>query len=109
MEYDICSICIDKIDTDKMTTDCGHSFHNDCFSRWTVLYNNCPICRMPKVLKQKETDAEYYFPVSPIKPHYWEPEPRFAELDMIRKCTLVAILVIFMLAFVVSLAIEFTF
>ena len=47
-----CIICMDNLNNNLMTTNCGHKFHKKCLIRW--LKNNktyhgttgsCPICR----------------------------------------------------------------
>jgi hypothetical protein len=40
-----CSICIQPIGSNKVTTECGHSFHPICILKWISRQNNCPNCR----------------------------------------------------------------
>lgn len=42
---DVCSICLDNITADKITTPCNHSFHTACFMRWYNTATTCPVCR----------------------------------------------------------------
>lgn len=48
MKY-FCSICMNQITTNKIITECSHSFHELCIHKWINLpnynYNNCPVCR----------------------------------------------------------------
>lgn len=44
----ICSIChnaIERGDTVRQITNCGHFFHQTCIDRWFSQSNTCPICR----------------------------------------------------------------
>lgn len=42
-----CSICIDVISNGDISFvyNCGHIFHNECFSEWLSQGNICPLCR----------------------------------------------------------------
>ena len=41
-----CCICLDKNAEHWLTTQCNHSFHQECLSNWTRTNNaTCPICR----------------------------------------------------------------
>lgn len=40
----VCSICIDPIAI-GIITPCGHSFHSNCFIRWSNKSQSCPHCR----------------------------------------------------------------
>ena len=44
-----CSICLEHIINDdiKQKTECHHTFHADCLTRWTQANNSCPLCRTP--------------------------------------------------------------
>lgn len=41
----ICSICLDIINSDKMITSCSHCFHTDCLSKALNITPKCPYCR----------------------------------------------------------------
>lgn len=51
VDNNTCSICIDKINKDKITLKCNHTFHKKCIFEWinTNYENNnipcCPVCR----------------------------------------------------------------
>ena len=42
-----CSICLEDMEdtTIESKLECGHIFHKECISKWTVKNNNCPLCR----------------------------------------------------------------
>ena len=40
-----CSICLEDLNDDIMTTSCGHTFHNNCINEWKNHASTCPICR----------------------------------------------------------------
>lgn len=42
---DICCICLQIIETERLETKCMHIFHTSCFSQWVSRNNNCPECR----------------------------------------------------------------
>lgn len=37
-----CSICL-EVTGDKIVTECGHTFHKECFSK--IINKKCPMCR----------------------------------------------------------------
>lgn len=42
-----CSICLEPLTfNNKITTKCNHSFHIDCFHKWSHMKNSCPNCRI---------------------------------------------------------------
>ncbi|CAD7093347.1 unnamed protein product [Hermetia illucens] len=41
----ICTICIDKINSDLIYLECGHSFHGNCIQKWFKDNNTCPNCK----------------------------------------------------------------
>jgi len=45
----VCQICTDQYDAEKpiAAMPCGHTFHDDCLSRWLLTTRNCPSCRKP--------------------------------------------------------------
>lgn len=43
--YEECSICLDKLDKNKITISCGHTFHYSCIHTWLIKNNRCPLCR----------------------------------------------------------------
>lgn len=48
IENDIeCSICLKKIENDKVKIDCEckYYYHRECILEWLILKNNCPTCR----------------------------------------------------------------
>lgn len=55
-----CSICIEDLDgiNNRLTTDCGHCFHTNCFLQ-NVSHNgfNCPNCRN-QLIEEPELDSE---------------------------------------------------
>jgi hypothetical protein len=44
-----CSVCYETYD-DALRTRCGHTFCEDCLSRWTLNNVTCPMCR--KIISQ---------------------------------------------------------
>jgi hypothetical protein len=41
-----CPICLEQIaDSKRVTTNCGHQFHSECFWKWCEKNNTCPNCR----------------------------------------------------------------
>jgi hypothetical protein len=40
-----CVICLESIQDDNITLECGHKFHNYCVSNWLKNQQSCPICR----------------------------------------------------------------
>lgn len=40
-----CVICLESIQDNNATLNCGHKFHNDCVGNWLKKQQNCPICR----------------------------------------------------------------
>jgi len=58
-----CTIClVQYTEETKKTTECNHTFHDECIGRWLQTNNSCPLCRT--VLNQQkqtgldETDTE---------------------------------------------------
>ena len=39
-----CGICLEDY-TNLITTNCGHSFCNECITHWLNINNSCPTCR----------------------------------------------------------------
>ncbi|KAJ3447700.1 praja ring finger ubiquitin ligase [Anaeramoeba flamelloides] len=39
-----CSICLDEIEEDGVSTTCGHVFHDDCIRDWLSRKQVCPNC-----------------------------------------------------------------
>ena len=49
-DYQDCSICLEKVKTNKVKTSCGHNFHRHCLNAWSrigrgVNTDKCPNCR----------------------------------------------------------------
>lgn len=46
-----CAICQGEDAPQELLlrTACGHDYHPSCLSRWFVLRNSCPLCRLPLV------------------------------------------------------------
>jgi len=40
-----CCICMDSINKNKVTLECGHSFHYSCLFNWNKQKTSCPYCR----------------------------------------------------------------
>ena len=40
-----CSICLEKLNKNKVYLNCNHYFHKDCINKWKTRNNTCPICR----------------------------------------------------------------
>lgn len=41
-----CSICLDEINHDHVTTfECNHKFHLSCLNQWVNKSATCPVCR----------------------------------------------------------------
>ena len=45
MSEEICSICLDKLDSDIKIISCNHKFHEKCIDEWFKKSNKCPYCR----------------------------------------------------------------
>ena len=71
-----CTICLlNYTEETKKTTECNHTFHDECIGRWLQTNNSCPLCRtvlnQQKQTEHDETDTEtvpriIYSPPSPI-------------------------------------------
>lgn len=45
-ENKMCPICLEKISSEYLHTDCDHSYHNDCLMKWIEEdKTTCPLCR----------------------------------------------------------------
>ena len=40
-----CAICIEDITVDAQEIGCGHTSHDACIRRWSLLSDACPLCR----------------------------------------------------------------
>ena len=41
-----CTICLlNYTEETKKTTECNHTFHDECIGRWLQTNNSCPLCR----------------------------------------------------------------
>ena len=40
---DICSICLDNLNTETIILECNHQFHTQCIKK--ILSPKCPLCR----------------------------------------------------------------
>ena len=41
-----CTICLlQYTEETKKTTECNHTFHDECIGRWLQTNNSCPLCR----------------------------------------------------------------
>ena len=41
----LCSICLESLESDINVTVCAHKFHTDCLNEWIARNPSCPICR----------------------------------------------------------------
>ena len=48
-----CSICLEKLNKNKVYLNCNHYFHKDCINNWKTRNNTCPICRT-RIIQIKE-------------------------------------------------------
>ena len=48
-----CSICLEKLNKNKVYLNCNHYFHKDCINKWKTRNNTCPICRT-RIIQIKE-------------------------------------------------------
>ena len=48
-----CSICLEKLNKNKVYLNCSHYFHKDCINKWKTRNNTCPICRT-RIIQIKE-------------------------------------------------------
>ena len=48
-----CSICLEKLNKNKVYLNCSHYFHKDCINNWKTRNNTCPICRT-RIIQIKE-------------------------------------------------------
>ncbi|KAI3831478.1 hypothetical protein MKW92_021824 [Papaver armeniacum] len=59
---DVCSICLQDIDTAASDDDdgaarvlgCSHTFHSRCISEWRKRKTNCPLCRHDMEKEQEQ-------------------------------------------------------
>ena len=61
IEHDICSICLEDMDTRcscTYTLDCGHSFHSDCLLSW---YRKTNGEQMRVVMPYTDLDIQFFF------------------------------------------------
>ncbi|KAI3940550.1 hypothetical protein MKW98_008863 [Papaver atlanticum] len=73
---DVCSICLQDIDTAAADDDdgaarvlgCSHTFHSRCISEWRKRKTNCPLCRhdMEKEQEQRCTVKRRKFEENPV-------------------------------------------
>ena len=50
-----CPICLNDITDDtKKITQCKHTFHDECLTRWLHDNNSCPLCRTHFNFKSNE-------------------------------------------------------
>jgi hypothetical protein len=40
-----CSICLETLNKNIISTNCKHKFHIKCLKKWTNISNSCPCCR----------------------------------------------------------------
>ena len=40
---DVCSVCLDDLNTETIILECNHQFHTQCIKN--LLYPKCPLCR----------------------------------------------------------------
>ena len=48
-----CSICLEKLNKNKVYLNCNHYVHKDCINKWKTRNNTCPICRT-RIIQIKE-------------------------------------------------------
>jgi len=46
----VCCICLDDLNSNMKTLNCGHKFHKDCIFRWIETnyikgFYDCPMCK----------------------------------------------------------------
>ncbi len=49
-----CVICLENINGNKKTLQCGHTFHTKCIQKWLKKNKTCPICRCIQIQKRKK-------------------------------------------------------
>ena len=56
---DKCTICLEQYseDDNKITTECNHTFHEECYMKWISHKNTCPLCRK-QLISEAEDDSE---------------------------------------------------
>ena len=45
MDKDVCTICLEDIEEDKIRLPCDHVYHGNCIQQWLRKKRTCPICR----------------------------------------------------------------
>ena len=56
-----CPICNDDLKLENcVNTECGHSFCNTCFWKWTKEHNTCPLCRSSILANSEELKEQMY-------------------------------------------------
>jgi len=51
-----CSICLEELTPSKnhSITDCNHTFHTNCLTKWCSTNTCCPFCRTEVYKSEKE-------------------------------------------------------
>jgi hypothetical protein len=56
-----CPICNDDLNLENcVNTECGHSFCNTCFWKWTKEHNTCSLCRSSILVNSEELKEQMY-------------------------------------------------
>ena len=56
-----CPICNDDLKLENcVNTECGHSFCNTCFWKWTKEHNTCSLCRSSILVNSEELTEQRY-------------------------------------------------
>ncbi|CAN0929297.1 E3 ubiquitin-protein ligase SIRP1 [Linum grandiflorum] len=66
---EICTICLDNLETPAVEMPCRHQFHEACIVNWLRKSHYCPICRfeMPTEEEMPEDEEEEY-----MRPDAWD-------------------------------------
>ncbi len=71
-QNNIFTICMENIDDDVYTVNCGHIYHTECISEWAKKNNSCPLCRCDMNIAILEVSE---FPRPPVMTKFPRPQP----------------------------------
>ena len=60
-EEDECSICLDSLHENVVTTVCKHTFHKECVGRWVKDVRRCPYCAREFTLSEAVIDNPGFY------------------------------------------------
>ncbi|XP_045476965.1 E3 ubiquitin-protein ligase trul-1-like [Harmonia axyridis] len=71
-----CTICLETLKNGIYITNCRHSFHRECISKWASQNETCPYCRSPvpkeDILGEYIIDSTSSENVADVPDEYWD-------------------------------------